>query len=90
MVVKHKCRAARRAHTPAIAYAISRRPRGADRGDLPQGPAALDYGRFSVGDAAGIRDGGVARRTGNGVPHRWTGTAPAPFTAVTPGAAPEA
>ncbi|MEW2635678.1 hypothetical protein AB0903_29590 [Streptomyces sp. NPDC048389] len=54
------------------------------------GLVSLDDGRFYVGDAAEVRDGGVTRQTGKAVLHRWTGDVPTPFAAVTPGAAPEA
>ncbi|MGX6744885.1 hypothetical protein [Streptomyces xantholiticus] len=50
------------------------------------GLVALDDGRFYVGKAAKVRDGGVTRQTGSAVMHRWTGAAPTPFAKVTPGA----
>jgi hypothetical protein len=49
------------------------------------GLVALDDGRFYVGDAAKVQVGGVTRQSGKAVLHRWTGDAPTPFTAVTPG-----
>ncbi|MEU0083038.1 hypothetical protein [Streptomyces sp. NPDC006274] len=54
------------------------------------GLVSLDDGRFYVGDAAEVRDGGVTRQRGKAVLQRWTGAAPTPFTAVTPGGVPEA
>lgn len=54
------------------------------------GLVSLDDGRFYVGDAAEVRGGGVTRQRGEAVLHRWTGAAPTPFTAVTPGGVPEA
>jgi hypothetical protein len=49
------------------------------------GLVALDDGRFYVGDAAEVRAGGATRQSGKAVLHRWTGDAPTPFAAVTPG-----
>ena len=48
------------------------------------GMVALDDGRFYLGEAGRIQDGEGPKETGKAVLHRWTGTAPTPFTRVGP------
>ncbi|MEV6399893.1 hypothetical protein AB0M39_34760 [Streptomyces sp. NPDC051907] len=48
------------------------------------GLLSLDDGRFYLGEAGKISDGGVVKEWGKAVMHRWTGATPTPFAKVVP------